>query len=187
MKKKLVSKSAFFNPRVLIGFAFCSIGVLLALDAFTLYAGATAPAKGPQQTSTSLAQSVASEQKQPLDRSPGTQVSEISSHIGYLQRQPNPPVPRLVGTNLGVELEPNNTFATANSLGVDPEGKIKGYNLSGGPPPSAGTDEDWYSFTTTVPNSKIYAATMTSASPAGADSILAVIASDGSTVLELDD
>src|SRR5438045_1200119 len=31
MKKKPASKSAFFNPRVLIGFAFCSIGVLLAL------------------------------------------------------------------------------------------------------------------------------------------------------------
>ena len=135
----------------------------------------------------SLAQSLTSEQKQPLDRSPGIQTAEIPSRIGYLPRQPNPPVPQLVGTNLGVELEPNNTFATANFLGVDPEGKIKGYNLSGGPPPTAGTDEDWYSFTTTVANSKIYAATMTSASGGGADSVLAVIASDGSTVLELDD
>jgi hypothetical protein len=31
MKTKSASRSAFFNPRVLIGFALCSIGVLLAL------------------------------------------------------------------------------------------------------------------------------------------------------------
>ena len=42
MKKKPVSKSAFFNPRVLIGLAFCSIGLLLALVAFALYPGGNA-------------------------------------------------------------------------------------------------------------------------------------------------
>src|SRR5450432_3462626 len=31
MKKQSASRSAFFNPRVLIGFVFCSIGFLLAL------------------------------------------------------------------------------------------------------------------------------------------------------------
>jgi len=35
MKKKPVSKSAFFNPRVLISFAFCATGVLLGLLAST--------------------------------------------------------------------------------------------------------------------------------------------------------
>src|SRR5471032_3121323 len=34
MKKKLSSRSAFFNPRVLISFVFCSIGVFLALLGF---------------------------------------------------------------------------------------------------------------------------------------------------------
>jgi len=34
MKRKLVSKSAFFTPRFLIGFAFCSIGLFLALLVF---------------------------------------------------------------------------------------------------------------------------------------------------------
>ena len=34
MKRKLVSKSAFFNPRFLTGFVFCSIGLFLALLAF---------------------------------------------------------------------------------------------------------------------------------------------------------
>ena len=34
MKRKLVSKSAFFSPRFLTGFAFCSIGLFLALVVF---------------------------------------------------------------------------------------------------------------------------------------------------------
>ena len=31
MKKQSASRSAFFNPRALIGFVLCSVGVLLAL------------------------------------------------------------------------------------------------------------------------------------------------------------
>ena len=34
MKRKLISKSAFFTPRFLTGFALCSIGVFLALMVF---------------------------------------------------------------------------------------------------------------------------------------------------------
>jgi hypothetical protein len=49
MKTKLTSQSAFFNPRVLLSFAFCSIGVFFALMAFALYPGATALAQGSKQ------------------------------------------------------------------------------------------------------------------------------------------
>ncbi|PYV75811.1 MAG: hypothetical protein DMG96_16015 [Acidobacteria bacterium] len=31
MKKKVASRSAFFNPRVLLGFVLCSVGLLLAV------------------------------------------------------------------------------------------------------------------------------------------------------------
>ena len=48
MKKKPASKSAFFNPRVLLGLAFCSIGLLLALLAFALYPGGKALAQQNQ-------------------------------------------------------------------------------------------------------------------------------------------
>src|SRR4026207_982656 len=34
MKKKLASKSAFFSPRFLTGFALCSVGVFMALLVF---------------------------------------------------------------------------------------------------------------------------------------------------------
>src|SRR5215210_2660266 len=48
MKKKPVSKSAFFNSRALISFAFCVIGVFLSLLAFSLYPGGNAFAKQDQ-------------------------------------------------------------------------------------------------------------------------------------------
>lgn len=44
MKKNLASQSGFFSRRALIGFAICSIGVLLAV-----YPGGTARAQGSQQ------------------------------------------------------------------------------------------------------------------------------------------
>ena len=45
MKKKPASKSAFFNPRVLIGFALCLTGLFIALLAFALYPGGNAFAR----------------------------------------------------------------------------------------------------------------------------------------------
>src|SRR5215471_1057922 len=41
MKKKSARKSAFFNPRALIGLGLCLIGLLLALLAYTSYPGAS--------------------------------------------------------------------------------------------------------------------------------------------------
>jgi hypothetical protein len=49
MKKKSTSKSAFFNPRALIGFGLCLIGLLLALLAYTAYPGASLLAQKPSQ------------------------------------------------------------------------------------------------------------------------------------------
>src|SRR5438105_11870884 len=50
MRRKLVSKSAFFSPRFLTGFAFCSIGLFLALLVFAR------PNKPVEQQNESLAQ-----------------------------------------------------------------------------------------------------------------------------------
>lgn len=47
MKTKPASLAAFFHPRFLLSFAFCSAGVLLALAAVALYPGATARAQEP--------------------------------------------------------------------------------------------------------------------------------------------
>jgi len=49
MKKTHTSRSAFYNLHLLISFAFCALGVLLALLAFAFYSGATAHAQTPQQ------------------------------------------------------------------------------------------------------------------------------------------
>src|SRR5207302_658275 len=52
MKKKSSSKSACFNPRLLIGFIFCLAGVFLALLGFALYPGGSALAQRPTQNQT---------------------------------------------------------------------------------------------------------------------------------------
>ena len=52
MKKKSASQSAFFNPRTLIGFGFCLLGLLLALLAYTAYPGASLMAQKPSQQMT---------------------------------------------------------------------------------------------------------------------------------------
>src|SRR5436190_4541318 len=53
-KKELTSKSPFFTPRVVISLAFCAIGVLVALLAFSLYSGGYAFAQVPLQDQSSI-------------------------------------------------------------------------------------------------------------------------------------
>lgn len=83
------------------------------------------------------------------------------------------------GSNLGDESEPNNSAATADLLAAS-ESKIKGNIYVEG-------DVDYYSFNA-VAGSRVYAATMTSFSASNSsDTVLDIIAPDGSTVLETDD
>jgi len=90
-----------------------------------------------------------------------------------------------VGTDLGTEQEPNGTPATATALTAS-EGRIKGNILTQlATITTDGADVDVYSVTTTAPNSRLYAGTMTSFGN-GTDSTLEVIASDGTTVIETD-
>src|ERR1700682_3481192 len=49
MKKKSITQSAFFNPRVLIGFLLCLTSVLIALIGVGLYSGPSAQAQGKVQ------------------------------------------------------------------------------------------------------------------------------------------
>ena len=53
LKKTTASQSAFFNPRIVLGFVLCSLAVLLALLGFsvnsTLSALAAAPDQGDSQ------------------------------------------------------------------------------------------------------------------------------------------
>jgi len=50
MKTNPTSRSAFFNPRVLIGFVLCSVGVLLTLAALSKSAAETPAAMARPQT-----------------------------------------------------------------------------------------------------------------------------------------
>ncbi len=48
MKKKFISKSAFFNPRFLLSSFLCFLGALIALVAFSMYSGPSALAQKPK-------------------------------------------------------------------------------------------------------------------------------------------
>lgn len=82
-----------------------------------------------------------------------------------------------------VELEPNDTPATANPLSTTSV-RLRGDSYAV-PLPGAG-DVDVYSFTAGAGN-RLYAAVLTGSSAGSDDTILDVIASDGTTVLESDD
>jgi subtilisin-like proprotein convertase family protein len=91
-----------------------------------------------------------------------------------------------VGADLGSESEPNGTTATADAL-TGSEGKIRGLLWNEGPIATDGNDTDFYVFTTSAPNTRIYASTQTQSSTFNStDTTLAVLAADGTTVLETD-
>src|SRR5450631_704185 len=69
MKTKSLHRSAFFNPRVLISFAFCTIGVLLALLAFAFYPGGNALAAPKQQQNQAAVPALAQESANQADAS----------------------------------------------------------------------------------------------------------------------
>jgi subtilisin-like proprotein convertase family protein len=83
-----------------------------------------------------------------------------------------------VGTDLGAEIEPNDTFMTATNL-PGSEVKIRGDIFGNG-------DLDWFRFTAAA-GDRVYAAVMTSySSSASTDSELRLFASDGTTLIEFD-
>lgn len=61
MKKKSAFQSAFLNPRILIGFTFCSIGVLFALIALALFPSRPVLALGSSPNATTAGQLIISE------------------------------------------------------------------------------------------------------------------------------
>ncbi len=79
---------------------------------------------------------------------------------------------------IGGEVEPNNTFAAANPIGLN---SVTRGNIL----PAA--DVDWYSFQG-VTGDRVYAAMMTSSTPnAASDGELQIYAPDGTTLIEYDD
>lgn len=83
------------------------------------------------------------------------------------------------GVDLGDEIEPNGTAATATVL-TGNQVKIRGNIYPNG-------DQDYFSFTANA-GDRVYAAVMTSFSASGSvDSQLRIFASDGTTVLEFDE
>ena len=92
MKKPLISRSAFFNPRVLISFAFCAIGAVFALLAFALYPGGNALAARQNQSAPPA-----------IQVAPQAEIaqSSVPTVQGILSQEP-PSAPGVVATDLPV-------------------------------------------------------------------------------------
>lgn len=118
--------------------------------------------------------------KQKVERSQPSETAAIAVDGNILPTQSirsESAAPQL-GTYQGREREPNGTTATATAL-TGTEVKIKGSI-------QPGTDVDFYSFTAPA-GARIYAATQTGFSGGSTDSILDLIDSNGTTVIETDD
>ncbi|MBC7932122.1 MAG: proprotein convertase P-domain-containing protein, partial [Rubrivivax sp.] len=93
-------------------------------------------------------------------------------------------MPNDVGAaSISAEIEPNNTSATATPLGTTPV-RVRADLYRA--PFSAGVDVDIYSFAATA-GDRVYAATMTGFSGGSTDTVIDILAPDGTTVLESDD
>ncbi len=164
--------------------AFFVMGVVLCLGVFGFIAWQTKAQENPTAGSPSDSQKqtdgIRSDDK--TQREPVNNDAYVIELPGKIDRASLPTDPYLatpaVGTDLGVEIEPNGTFATATNL-PGTEVKIRGDVF-----PNA--DLDWFRFTAAA-GDRVYAAVMTSySSSASTDSELRIFASDGTTQLEFD-
>src|SRR5262245_56579573 len=78
MKKKSISKSAFFNLRVLIAGVFCVVGIFVALLAIDAFSTVFAQTKGARQARDGTAKDA-----------PGTQTPDVLRMVGPMRVDKN--------------------------------------------------------------------------------------------------
>ena len=151
--------------------------VLLLIGAVTALAQIFMPEEAPKK---SLAAEQDNKARTLSDNSPNARVIEIPVGIGYPGLPSGPLRSReiLASQGFGGEIEPNGTFGTATPLG--------GSNVVVRANIFPAADLDFYSFTAAA-GDRVYAATMTSATSSSSDIETTLLASDGTTVIEIDD
>ncbi len=147
--------------------------VFAAVFSFGLALAGLATAGGPEEA----------------DRGGDSAISEVSQVPGVavapetLARLAAAPVRQLM-VPFTREAEPNDTFGAATPLGVTPAGVRA--DLYRAPFTAPTVDVDFYSFTAAA-GDRVYAATMTAFSGGSSDTLLDILAPDGTTVIETDD
>ena len=91
MKTKSASESAFFNPRILLGFVLCSIAILLALVGLGLFSAGSLSAQAPnanqQSSGPTFGASYKNDISPPLRSMPRWKASDLKAeHEAKLQR-----------------------------------------------------------------------------------------------------
>ena len=94
MKTKSASESAFFNPRILLGFVLCSIAILLALVGLGLFSGGSLSAQAPNANQQSSGHTVGASYKNdispPVRNMPPWKASDLKAQH---EANENPKVP----------------------------------------------------------------------------------------------
>src|SRR5437762_1236216 len=94
MKKKSASESAFFNPRILLGFVLCSIAILLALVGLGLFSAGSLSAQAPNANQQSGGPTVGASYKNdispPVRNMPPWKASDLKAQH---EANENPKVP----------------------------------------------------------------------------------------------
>src|SRR5438552_1518539 len=94
MKKKSASESAFFNPRILLGFVLCSIAIFLALGGLDLFSAGSLSAQAPNANQQSSGLTVGASYKNdispPLRSMPRWKASDLKTEH---EANENPKVP----------------------------------------------------------------------------------------------
>src|SRR5947208_14408230 len=94
MKTKSASESAFFNPRILLGFVLCSIAILLALVGLGLFSGGSLSAQAPNANQQSSGHTVGASYKNdispPVRNMPPWKASDLKAKH---EANENPKVP----------------------------------------------------------------------------------------------
>src|SRR6266480_3110103 len=92
MKRNSAARSAFFNPRILMAFALCAVGIAIAMLAFGLSSGASAQAQNQGTNGMQVAASYHNDVSRPLrSMAPWNPADAKSQHEHEANENPKVP------------------------------------------------------------------------------------------------
>src|SRR5437764_8702644 len=128
MKKKSASESAFFNPRILLGFVLCSIASLLALVGLGLFSAGSLSAQAPNANQQSSGPTVGASYKNdispPVRSMPPWKASDLKAEH---EANENPKVPYRHHDTPDTVIQKSH-LATLNLLAPNVPAPIRNFN-----------------------------------------------------------
>ncbi|MBA2744328.1 MAG: hypothetical protein H0U43_08515, partial [Chthoniobacterales bacterium] len=117
MKIQSVSQAAFLNVRILLGFVFCSVAVLLVLIAFGLSSGGSVSAQAPtaEANSVKVGRSYKNDVSRPVREMPAWSAADGKSEH---EANENPKVPHRHVDSLDPVIQSQHAKQSSSTLGL---------------------------------------------------------------------